>query len=111
MTYGPMVSVAMVGIFGTPSNDPRSAGFRGFASCSLSAVMRAFVLMDMIERYCRLSEIPLSDVVVNFALMVRHLGRPHSEYPRMMSRYVSPLVPRHLSAPAQADIAASDAFR
>ena len=46
-----MVSVAMVGMFGTPSNAPRSAGFLGFASCSLKAFMRAFVLIDMIDVY------------------------------------------------------------
>jgi hypothetical protein len=44
-----MVSVAMVGIFGTPSKDPRSAGFLGFASCSLKAFTRAFELIDMID--------------------------------------------------------------
>lgn len=53
-TYAPMVSVAIVGMFGTPSNDPRSAGFLGFASCSLKAFTRALELMDMIDEvlYC-----------------------------------------------------------
>jgi hypothetical protein len=49
-TYGPTVSVAILGIFGTPSNDPRSAGLCGFASCSLNAVMRALVLIDIVEK-------------------------------------------------------------
>jgi len=48
-TYAPMVSVAIVGMFGTPSNDPRSAGFLGFASCSLKAFTRALELIDMID--------------------------------------------------------------
>jgi hypothetical protein len=49
-----MVSVAMVGMFGTPSNDPRSEGFLGFASCSLRAFTRALELIDMIDEvlYC-----------------------------------------------------------
>ena len=45
-----MVSVAMVGMFGTPSKDPRSAGFLGFASCSLKAFTRALELIDMIDK-------------------------------------------------------------
>ena len=49
VTYAPIVSVAMVGMLGTPSNDPRSAGFLGFASCSLMAVTRALELIDMID--------------------------------------------------------------
>jgi hypothetical protein len=63
-TYGPTVSVAIVGMFGTPSNDPRSAGFRGFASCSLKAVMRAFVLIDMAEKVLITMELMLPSIVL-----------------------------------------------
>lgn len=37
-----MVSLAIVGMLGTPSNDPSSAGSFGFASCSLNAAARFF---------------------------------------------------------------------
>ena len=68
-----MVSVAMVGMFGTPSNDPRSAGFLGFASCSLKAFTRALELIeDMIDKVFMI--FLWQDVINNSQMYADHVG-------------------------------------
>ena len=92
-TYAPIVSVAMVGMFGTPSNDPRSAGFRGFASCSLKAFTRALALIDdMMTKYLLYSYGEMRSIIVR-CMLTTWSPRRLSD-PRMMSLVASPLVPR-----------------